>query len=110
MPPAPDDVFPGDRESGEVGWIGDCSVFNAAVVGPALLAVAIVRGFEGVLVVVAEVVVGETWVGCEDGEEEAPLPWMAEWARKAARKFAKKGRWVVGILVVCVWGRRFQRD
>lgn len=74
---------------------------SALVVAPALVVDAVmVRGW---VVGVEEVVeYGDVcWEGVwveEEGLEEGEGPWgMAEWARKAARKLAKKGRWVVGI-------------
>ena len=79
---------PGDRLSGEVECVlGECSAESAVVVAPeGFVDVVMERGCDG------EEVVG--W--CCEGEvgEDVAFCWMAEWARKAARKFAKKGRWV----------------
>lgn len=84
---APGDVEgPGDRLKGEVECVrGEWRADNAVVVAPAdgFVDVVIVRGCAG-----------EEACCCEEEEgEEVALPcWMAEWARKAARKLAKKGR------------------
>jgi hypothetical protein len=78
---------PGDRLKGEVECgLGECSADNAVVVAPpdGFADVVIVRGCEGEVVC--------CWV-VEEGEV-ALLCCIAEWARKAARKLAKKGRWV----------------
>jgi hypothetical protein len=82
---------PGDRLSGEVECVlGEWRAESAVVVAPDGLAdVVIERGCDG----------DEVWVcvWCWEGEEgeEVAFPcWMALWARKAARKLAKKGRWV----------------
>ena len=62
---------------------------------PGLVLVVIVRGFEGE---VCDCVVDEVCEGCDEDAEEALPCCMAEWARKAARKFERKGR-LVGMVV-----------
>jgi len=84
---------PGDRDSGEDEVRGECREVNAVVVAPGFDEVVMVRGFEGEVCVVMLV----ECVGCE--EEEAFPCWIAECARKAARKFERKGR-LVGIFAV----------
>jgi hypothetical protein len=70
--------------------LGEWRAESAVVVAPDGFAeVVIERGCEGEEVCVC------VWCGeGEEGEEVAFPCWMAEWARKAARKLAKKGRWV----------------
>jgi len=81
---------PGDLPKGEVECVrGECIDVSAVVVAPAegLVDVVIVRGCEG-----------DDECGCvlcdEEGEDVALPCWIAEWARKAARKLAKNGRCV----------------
>ena len=78
---------PGDRLKGDVEFgRGACSCDNAVVVAPP-------EGF--VDVVIVRGCVGEGVCCCVVEEGEVALPcWIAEWARKAARKLARKGRWV----------------
>ena len=89
---------PGDRDNGEVECVcGEWRDVSAVVVAPGFVEVVIVRGveeeFEEECVVVEEVV-----CVCVLVEGEGPFPcWRAECARKAARKFERKGRFV-GIL------------
>jgi len=77
---------PGDLLKGDVECVrGEWREVRAVVVAPAegFVEVVIVRGCEG----------DEECVFCvEDGEEVALPCWMAECARKAARKLAKNGR------------------
>lgn len=69
---------------------GEWRVESAADVAPGFVEAVMVRGC------VCEVEGG--WVEAGVGEGEALGCGMEEWARKAARKEAKKGRWVgVGI-------------
>lgn len=80
---------PGLRDNGDVLWFrGEWMVVRAAVVAPVLVVVevVIVRGFEGEVV----------WdCGCWDEGEDVAFPcWIAECARKAARKLDRKGRFV----------------
>jgi len=84
---------------------GECSWFKAVVVAPEAL-VAIERGCEGEELVaeLGNVLldVDVPWLGCEvEGVGPFDCCWMAECARKAARKLAKKGRWV-GIVFMIV--------
>jgi hypothetical protein len=65
---------------------------RAVVVAPGFVDVVIVRGLE-VVVFGYEEVLGEEWE-VDVGWEEAFPCWMAEWARKAARKLERKGRFV----------------
>jgi hypothetical protein len=90
---------PGERLNGEVECVrGEWRVDSAAVVAPGFEEDVMARGCvdeEGVAVLV----VCEGWE--VDGEEAFPC-WMAECALNAARKLAKKGRWVgiVGCVVL----------
>lgn len=89
---------PGDVERGDVECVrGEARAVSADVVAPvpgfedADAEVVMVRGCEG------DELLG--WVCCEEAGEGLALPcWMAEWALKAARKLAKKGR-CVGMFV-----------
>jgi hypothetical protein len=72
---------------------------RAVVVAPegCFVLVVMVRGCEGCD--------GGCWLcACWDGEEgeDVAFPWIAEWARKAARKLERKGRCVGILAVVCV--------
>lgn len=71
---------------------GECSCPRAVAVALAgvLVVVEIVRGLDAVCACEEDAVCE----GCEALGEGPFCCWMAEWARKAARKFAKKGRWV----------------
>lgn len=97
---------PGDRDKGEVECArGECRAVRAVVVAPAagLEEVAIERGWEGLLDVDEEEgdVVCVVWDvgGTVGGDDALDCCDSADWARKAARKFAKKGLWV-GIVVI----------
>lgn len=80
---------PGDRLNGLAECVrGEWRAESAVVVAPdGFEDVAMERGCEGE---------EACWCCCEgeEGEDVAFPCWMAEWARKAARKLAKKGRWV----------------
>jgi hypothetical protein len=86
----------------------DCSVCTAVVVGPAARDFDVIaRGFVDADVTwVEEVAVW--WEDCCDDdavdEVEEEVCEMAEWARKAARKFERKGRFVgmIPLLWSCV--------
>jgi len=99
-PAAPGELpGPGDRLNGDVECVrGEWRADNAVVVAlEGFVEVVIDRGCEG----------DEVWAWCCEGEEGevVALPcwcWMALWARKAARKLAKKGRWV-GIVLFMRW-------
>jgi len=82
---------PGDLLNGDVEVRGEWRDVKAVVVAPAegLVDVVIVRGWEGEVCVV-----WGWWEEEEEGAEVAFPCWMAEWARKVARKLAKKGRCV----------------
>lgn len=81
---------------------GEWRAESAVVVAlEGLLVVVMVRGCEG------EVCWAWCWCVCEGEEEmvdvEEAFPCCsAEWARKAARKLAKKGRCVGIVLFICV--------
>jgi len=81
---------PGDLLKGEAECVrGEWRDVSAVVVAPA-------DGFVDVVIVLG--CDGEEECGCVfwdvEGEDVALPCWMAECARKAARKFAKNGRWV----------------
>jgi hypothetical protein len=93
---------PGDRDRGEVDvcWVvrADWKVCTAVVVGPTARDFDVIaRGFEGGDVTCVEDV-AVWWEDCcdEDGEEACE---MAEWTRKAARKFERNGR-LVGMTIL----------
>jgi hypothetical protein len=94
---------PGDRLNGDVECVrGEWSADNAVVVAPegfVDVEVVIERGCEGEEVCVC------AWCCCEGDEgEDVALPcWIALWARKAARKLAKKGRWVGIVLFISLF-------
>lgn len=77
---------------------GECSDVSAADVAPGLEDVVMVRGCEGedvdgLVDVVAALLCGCGWA------------WGMEFARKAARKEAKKGRWLAGAgMLVSLFG------
>jgi hypothetical protein len=93
---------PGDRERGEVECVrGEWRDVSAAVVAPdpfGFVAVVIDRGCDGD----EACVFGDVEVR-EVGEDVAFPCWIAEWALKAARKLAKKGRWVGIFLCLSCW-------
>jgi hypothetical protein len=83
---------PGDRLNGDVECVrGEWRAESAVVVAlEGFVEVVMVRGWDGEEV---------CWCCCEGDEgEDVALPWMALCALNAARKLAKKGRWV-GIVV-----------
>jgi len=76
---------------------GEWSWFSALVVAPPLALVAIERGCDGAEVEAVDeellAVVDVLWLDWEvEGVGPLACCWMAECARKAARKLAKKGR------------------
>ena len=90
-----------EREVVVLGWGEVDGLFEGWEVGEVAL-VAIDRAFDGVAVEVAVLGVVETWAEggrAEDEFEEVALYAGLECARKAARKFAKKGRFV-GMMMV----------
>jgi hypothetical protein len=92
--PAPGEFDgPGDRLNGDVECVrGECRAERAVVVAlEGFVEVVMVRGWDGE---------EACWCCCEGDEgEDVALPCMALCALKAARKLARKGRWV-GIVVV----------
>jgi len=70
---------------------GECREVSAVVVAPGFDVVVIVRGVAAEACAWEEVVVCVCW---EEGDGVAFPCWMAECARKAARKLERKGRFV----------------